>query len=36
MMGWLMENLSTILVSLIIIVTVVLAIRTIKKDKAKG
>lgn len=35
MMGWLMENLSTILVSLIIIVTVVLAIRTIRKDKAK-
>ena len=34
MMVWLNENLSTILVSLIIVFAVVLAIRSIRKDKA--
>ncbi len=36
MMVWLNENLSTILVSLIIVFAVVLAIRSIRKDKANG
>ena len=36
MMIWLMENLSTILVSLVIVAAIVLAVRSIKKDKANG
>lgn len=36
MMVWLIENLSTILVCLIIIIAVVLAIRSIRKDKISG
>lgn len=35
-MIWLMENLSTILVSLVIVAAIVLAVRSIKKDKANG
>lgn len=36
MMIWLIQNISTILVSLILVGAVVLAICSIKKDKADG
>lgn len=35
-MAWLIENLSTIIVSLILLIAVLLAIRSMKRDKVNG